>query len=196
VSDFLTDLGRVAKLTGRGDMTPDALAYFVGIVLEQVPEPQACAALRKWSISQARFPTPADVLKLALGEPATARDEATEVASAILKAISRRGYVWSDTYRYDGHASFDAALMAECGEAALLVVQRCGTWRRLCEEFGADEHARARLRDLAEAAIKSQTRVQARVAIEQGRQSDQIKALVENIAAGTSMAAIPPDRRP
>lgn len=83
---------------------------------------------------------------------------ATEVASRILAAISRRGHVWPQTYHYDGHATFSAALRAELGEVAEDVVLKMGGWVKVCEESGYVDSTilRAQIRELATNSIRRQ----------------------------------------
>lgn len=153
-ADLVKDLGKVAKLVGR-DINAEALVFFAEVVADAVPVDAARAALRKWAVSQSRFPTPSDIIGLVRGPELQPKQIAAETTTRMLGMISRRGYTWTDTYRYDGHETFEDAVRAEIGEEAIAVLNMCGGWQRFCQQFdeGTNGNVRAQLRDLLETQI-------------------------------------------
>ena len=136
------------------------LKIFSESILEPYGEDAAMMALRKWQVdptSRRDWPTIKDLL-LILSPPISTRDEANELAGKMLVAIGRRGQNWGrhKTYRYDGHADFKTAMLAEFGETGEAVVRREGGWERFCDAFdsGLNPNARPQLRDLCEANVK------------------------------------------
>ncbi len=153
-AELVKDLGKVAKLTGR-DIGADALVFFAEVIAEAIPVDQARAALRKWAMSQSRFPTPGDLIGMVQGPQLQPKQMAAETTTRMLGMISRRGYTWTDTFRYDGHETFEDAVRAELGNEAIGVLNMCGGWQRFCQQFdeGVNGNVRAQLRDLLETQI-------------------------------------------
>lgn len=154
-ADVARQVGKLAKLYGR-EMTPDVIAFFVEILIGALSADEACEAIALWAKRETRWPAPAQII--ALVRPiAEARDEAAELAQRLRAAISRRGYTWESTYRYDGYDSIDEAILIELGDDALALVHRHGGWAAFCREWGGedgDTSARAQLRGLCEATLK------------------------------------------
>jgi hypothetical protein len=178
-------LNRLAKLTNR-ELDAEALVFFADVLLQRLTPEEAQRAIHDWAMLSAKFPTPAELIRHVKGDAITARDEATETAAALLATIRRRGYTWQTLYRYE-FASLEEAITAECGRIGWLVTQRMGGWKPLCEQFGDDEHASARLRDIAEIAIKAHKRGETNLL---GAHTEtKPNALVEHIAAQKQLSA-------
>lgn len=94
------------------------------------------------------YPLPAVILSKA-NPKSDPKMAATDLAKKIISALVKRGYTWTDTYHYDGHASFQAAVTFELGEIAWGVIQRRGGWQRVHDEFyeGSESTFTAQLRD-------------------------------------------------
>lgn len=102
-----------------------------------------------------RNPLPAQIRIIAQPN-ATERQEALDLARQMIATISRRGHVWNQTFKHDGHASLRDAVVAELGEVAWEVVERQGTWKSLCEESAQGNLGTftAQLRDHIEAVLQ------------------------------------------
>lgn len=154
-SKFLANLRALARMTNR-ELPPEAFELFASLVLEPYGEEVSQAALVQFVRGTARgFPMPGELVALIEGPKLSPKQIAGDVAARMLGMISRRGYAWTDTYRYDGHESFDAAVRTELGEEAIAVLDLCGGWRSFCQQFdeGVNGNARPQLRDLVEAQI-------------------------------------------
>lgn len=180
-AELVKDLGKLAKITGR-DVSAAVLVFFAEVIAEAVPVDAARSALRKWAVAQSRFPTPGDLIALVEGPKLQPKQIASETATRMLGMISRRGYTWTDTFRYDGHETFDDAVKADIGEEAIAVLNMCGGWQRFCQQFdeGVNGNARAQLRDLLETQLIRTHVAQHRANL--GPASGQVAALVADIA--------------
>lgn len=152
-SQFLKTLRSLARVAGR-DLNADGLELYNLLVLDTFGDERSTSALLGWvrTNQRASFPTPGELLAL-LQPEASPRTEAAELASRIIAAIGRRGYTWSSTFHYDGHATFADAVRNELGGAALAFCERMGGWHEVCRQFGADgsiASLRAQLRDAIE----------------------------------------------
>jgi hypothetical protein len=195
-SKFMAHLRGLARMQGR-DMTPEAFELFEFVVLEPYGEERAQQALQKFVRGTARgFPMPGELVALLEGPRLQPKQLAGETATRMLGMISRRGYTWTDTYRYDGHPTFDDAVRAELGEEAIPVLTMCGGWQRFCAQFdeGMNGNARAQLRDLLETQLVRTQIVQHRASLEAPR--GQALALVEHVAGNLAMPAERPKVRP
>ncbi len=151
-SKFMGQLMALARMANR-DMAPEAFELFEALVLEPYGEDAARRALSEFVRGAARgFPMPGELIALIEGPQITPKQIASEAAGAILGAIARRGYTWTDTFRYDGFTTFEEAVRAELGEMAIGVLNICGGWQRFCQQFdeGVNSNVRAQLRDLLE----------------------------------------------
>lgn len=114
-------------------------------VFKDIGYDKGCDAL-KLAFMKARghgqMPSPADLLELVghkLPEPPTLRDQANEIASAVIKAVSDYGSYQSNAAR------------ARLGPFAWDIVEAYGGWDTVCNMEHEDEGMhRAQLRDLAE----------------------------------------------
>lgn len=182
-SKFMAHLRGLARMQGR-DMTPEAFELFEFIVLEPYGEERAQQALQKFVCGTARgFPMPGELVALLEGPGLQPKQIAGETATRMLGMISRRGYTWTDTYRYDGHPTFDDAVRAELGAEAVPVLDMCGGWQRFCAQFdeGVNGNARAQLRDLLETQLVRAQVAQHRASLDPPRGN--VGALVERVAA-------------
>ncbi len=155
-SKFLKHLRAMARVAGR-DLGADGLELYKLLVLDEHGDEAASAALLAWvrTNQRASFPTPGELLAI-LQPEAAPKSQATEIANRLIAAISRRGYVWVETCRYDGHASHREALVAEFGESVANFVERCGGWREFCRQYGGEDAVstlRAQLRDALEGVV-------------------------------------------
>lgn len=154
-TDVTRAIARLARLYAK-ELDADTITFIAEVLLGSLTADQACRAIAQWAAKETRWPAPAQLIELTHPK-ADARDEAAELANRLRTAIARHGYVWESTYRYDGHASIDAAIEAELGPQALAVVQRSGGWARFCKEWGGDTgdtSARAQLREMCGAVAK------------------------------------------
>jgi hypothetical protein len=166
-SRFMTMLRSLARMQNR-DMTPEAFELFEFVVLEPYGEELAQRALQSFVRGTARgFPMPGELVALIEGPKLQPKQIASETATRMLGTISRRGYTWTDTYRYDGHETFEHAVRAEIGEEAIPVLNMCGGWQAFCQQFdeGTNGNARAQLRDLLETQIVRQNAEQLRASL-------------------------------
>lgn len=179
VSDAIAKLG---KLYGRTFDDAGVLVFFAEAVCAKLTPDQALAAIKRWAVERDRFPVPAQLVAMII-PPVTERDEANEMASAMVGAISRRGYTWPGLCRYDGYASFDEALIAEFGDTrAVEIVNRAGGWPQFCQQFDPmqNTNARPQLRDL----IESKARLAAHNAHRlQAPAPAQIEGVVDRLAS-------------
>lgn len=166
-SSFMSSLRALARMTNR-DLSPEAFELFEALVLEPHGETVAMGALTQYTRSSARgFPMPGELLEIIDGPAITPKQIANETAARMLGLISRRGHTWTDTFRYDGHETFEDAVRAEIGEEAIGVLNMCGGWQRFCRQFdeGENGNARPQLRDLLEAQIIRGIRANARLSL-------------------------------
>lgn len=155
-ADVARSVGKLARLY-RNELDADTIEFYAEVLLRRMTPEQACDAIAKWAEAEPRWPSPGQIISL-VHPKAEAKDEAAELAQRLRVAISRHGYTWESTHRYDGHASIDDAIRSELGDAALSLVQRCGGWSAFCREWGGedgDTSARAQLRGLCEASLKN-----------------------------------------
>jgi hypothetical protein len=164
-AEVIKKLGAFAKITGR-ELSAEALTFYADVLLDELDPDEALAALRKWAASPRgdRFPSAGQLIGIAHPE-VEERDEANEAANKLLGLISRKGYTWSSTYRYDGHATLEAAINTEAGPGAWGVVEQCGGWPEFCRQFdqGLNSNARPQLRDLLESRSKIAQRSDAKL---------------------------------
>ena len=81
--------------------------------------------------------------------------QANACVQNLFRCVSRHGYTWPETYRYDDPEadSFDAHINNQCGELGSEVVRLSGGWIRFCEDANSNFEAmtamRAQFRDIA-----------------------------------------------
>jgi len=84
------------------------------------------------------------------------KSQASELAARVIGQIARRGYAWSQTFHYDGHATFRDALEKELGGPVAAFCERMGGWHEVCRQFGGTDSPaalRAQLRDSLESVV-------------------------------------------
>lgn len=153
ISDVVANLGRLSKICQRPIDDPEVLVFIADAVCSKLSPDQALIAIREWSVTKSKFPTPAELVAIMI-PPTTDRDVANELAARMLGAISRRGYRWGGLFQYDGHATFQQAMLAEFGdERGADIVDRAGGWPEFCRQYDPvqNTNARPQLRELAEA---------------------------------------------
>lgn len=89
------------------------------------------------------FPLPAQIIEI-INPNLTTEDESVLLAEKILKLVSSKGYTWQMGRLVDGktyfegedglYETFDEALASYIGPENTAVVNRRGTWTKLCEE--------------------------------------------------------------
>lgn len=150
---FIRQLRGLARSANR-DMQPETFELYDLLVLEPFGDDAASAALLAWVRQNQRssFPTPGELLAI-LQPEASPKSQASELAARVLAAIARRGWTWSQSFHYDGHATFHDALTNELGGPVATFVERLGGWGEVCRQFGGTDSPaalRAQLRDSLE----------------------------------------------
>lgn len=173
---FMRTLRGLARAAGR-ELSSEVFELYDDLVVRPHGDAAAYVALRSWieNANKQGLPTVGDLLEY-LRPKVAERQQGAELASKMIAHIARRGYTWVQTFQYDGHATFEDAIRAELGDAAVEIVSRCGGWQRFCREFdtGLNTNARPQLRELCEVSV-NRAKVQ-RVAIEASK-LDSTKAL-------------------
>jgi hypothetical protein len=153
---FVRQLRGLARASHR-DLNPEAYELYDVLVLEPHGDDASSAALLQWVRQNQRslFPTPGELLAI-LQPEASPKSQASELAARVLAAIARRGWTWSQSFHYDGHATFRDALVSELGEPVAAFVERLGGWGEVCRQFGGNDAPaalRAQLRDSLESVV-------------------------------------------
>lgn len=154
VNQAVRGMAQLYQHDGDGEM----IAFYTQILLLKLSAVEACRAIAQWGATEARWPAPAQIIQLLkpmLKPMLKAKDAAGDLSQTLLTLISRRGYTWESTYRYE-YPTLEEAIEREAGLEALAVVARCGGWANFCREWGGEQGdgtARAQLRGLCESAI-------------------------------------------
>lgn len=128
--------GQLAMIYGK-QLTPQALVMMVD-ALEDLPAVAVIEVMRGWVKKQKHFPMPSDIRE-ALMPTTDSADEGRDIASMVIKAVSRFG-------SYQAEQAKNAI-----GEIGWECVQRMGGWKTFCAELTEDNKGilNAQIRDLA-----------------------------------------------
>lgn len=126
--------------------------------ISDLPPDAVIRELQQWpKLSKSRtYPLPVEIREK-LQPVSNPKSDALGIAKRIETAIKTRGYTWIDTYRYDGYASFDDAVLTELGIAAVKLIEERGGWLMLHDEYfesGNPTAFTAQLRDQLEPIVE------------------------------------------
>ena len=128
--------GQLALIYGK-QLTPQALVMMVD-ALEDLPARAVIEVMKGWVKKQKHFPMPSDIRE-ALAPSTDSADDGRDIASMVIKAVSRFGSYQSEEAK------------KAIGEVGWECVQRMGGWKTFCSELTEDNKGimNAQIRDLA-----------------------------------------------